>query len=283
MIITEIGGYTVKMLDSNVWVFSKIIKNCKELISYYEANEDWVPWYTFGAMVSDSGPGMEDVLEFPTQEAWDRDMLAKYKNDHDRYISQVFFDTTKLYTESLGIKLPNWATPNWGIAKYFPDNVNMGDITMNFHADDQPERADQPGLRAKVTAIMYLNEEYTGGEISYKIVKPGTISEIETTFAYKPEEGDVVVFPSGHPYYHGVANVHGAPKYMIRTYWKYKHEGTPEWHALREKYGSEWEELEKIRCKAVIVEEPVLHSAVSIVDYYDIIERGETFDRFKSN
>jgi hypothetical protein len=95
---------------------------------------------------------------------------------------------------------------------------------------------------------MYLNDDYEGGEISFKVFKEdGTYSKIE----YKPQQGDVMVFPSGEPFFHGVKTVQSNNKYFLRTFWWYNFDGTPEWHANQEKYGEEqWALMEKERWKA---------------------------------
>jgi hypothetical protein len=63
---------------------------------------------------------------------------------------------------------------------------------------------------------------------------------------YKPVAGDLVVFPSGEPYFHGVKSISNGNKYLIRTFWQWEYPGSEEWLANQEKYGQEeWAKLWK--------------------------------------
>lgn len=275
----------IKKLDEKIWVFNKWIENPEEYIEYYTKDpintDRWVPWYTFGDMISDSGTGWGVSKNFPEKLEW----FDNYKDEPDPYkreLANLFYDASKIYIEETGVQLPNWQSPNWGIARYFP---NVADFevehnqgrTMLHHTDFQQEFRDYPGEKFGVTAVVYLNDDYEGGEINFRVTDPEDSSIVVKNIIYKPEPGDILMFPSKPPYYHGVMNVKNNPKYIIRLYWKYEQEASEDWIRLKEKYGESFEELERIRRKRqdMTLADPVLRPRMSMAEYYRLMESGE--------
>jgi hypothetical protein len=88
---------------------------------------------------------------------------------------------------------------------------------------------------------MYLNDDYEGGDIEYRIIDKHynhlriegetmidtDTGEVVPGFNYKPRAGDIIIFPSKLPYYHGVKKVTKGQKLFLRTFWMYNPE-TPE-------------------------------------------------------
>jgi hypothetical protein len=96
-----------------------------------------------------------------------------------------------------------------------------------------------------VSSILYLNDDYEGGEICFKIN--------DHYISHKPQAGDVIVFPSRDPYMHGVRKSFGPRRYMIRCFWEFEDKGSDEWHANKAKYGEDvWDQMEKDRFKKEI-------------------------------
>jgi Rps23 Pro-64 3,4-dihydroxylase Tpa1-like proline 4-hydroxylase len=59
--------------------------------------------------------------------------------------------------------------------------------------------------REVISTVMYLNDEYTGGELSFP--------EVENGYSYTPEKYELVYFPT--PYQHGVNPVKSGKRYII--------------------------------------------------------------------
>jgi hypothetical protein len=95
---------------------------------------------------------------------------------------------------------------------------------------------------------MYLNDDYEGGEIEFKVLQSdGSFDRV----SYKPKAGDILVFPSDEPYYHGVNLTTKGKKYFVRSFWDYYFPGTEEWHEGLKTYGEEtWLKMEQDREKA---------------------------------
>ena len=115
-------------------------------------------------------------------------------------------------------------------------------LPMNYHVDANPQDLHSKGTKLAITITMYLNDDYQGGEISFYN------SEDDKMYNYKPKPGDVTVFPSFEPFYHGVLPMEGNKRYLIRSFLMYNYEGSKEWHeekAMHEE--DEWEKMEKQR------------------------------------
>tara|TARA_B110000503_G_scaffold126126_1_gene194413 strand:- start:1813 stop:2694 length:882 start_codon:yes stop_codon:yes gene_type:complete len=275
--MADLDGMDVTFLDPKIIVFHNAIEDCDGLIDYYETNAKWEGWYGFGRQIEVSGPHMHEEPEFPSEELWEAQVVDAGMSPEDEYrklIARAFYKTSKIYINQTGTTLPNWTSMAWGLARYIPDEDIIGnkDLTMNYHPDYEPLRHEQAGEKYAITSVFYPNDDYEGGEISFKIVKEdGSFTMLD----YKPVKGDYIVFPSGHPYYHGVKRIWKSPKYMVRTYWLYEDEGSSDWHEMRKKYGADFPEMERARIKSnYMIMEPYMHSMFTIREYYDRLEAG---------
>lgn len=115
---------------------------------------------------------------------------------------------------------------------------------MNFHTDYKVEEYNRPGAKKHTTAIFYLNDDYIGGEIAFLELDENL--QITWYDEYKPQAGDVLVFSSMHPIYHGVKTVEQGNKYMLRTYWDQIELPSDEWTQGIANYGeSAWQAMER--------------------------------------
>jgi len=69
---------------------------------------------------------------------------------------------------------------------------------MNVHRDVEDDSET-------VSTVIYLNDEYTGGELSFP--------EIDGGYTYTPEKYELIHFPT--PYLHGVNPVKSGKRYII--------------------------------------------------------------------
>lgn len=273
----------ITFLDPKIVVFHDVIEDCDGLIDYYEENAVWRGWYGFGRQVEPRGPTIRGTTTFPTWEEWKRDIIddytdpitpeeLKYRNN----VASAFYSATKFYVDHTETVLPNWYTQAWCLARYIPDEdlINNDNLTMNFHTDYQLNDVDSPGEKFGITAVFYPNDDYEGGEISFRVVED---KKILKEISYKPRAGDLIIFPAKFPYYHAVNRIWGAPKYIIRLYWSYFFEGTKEWFDLQEKYGVEEFrklEAERIRDGSLMSTIPYLYPKFTLSEYYELLENG---------
>lgn len=231
---------------TEIMIFKKILKNSNEIINYFEDLKEWDNWYTFGKMVEFSNSGA-NFYSFPSKEEWDS-KIPNQNEKNNKYVKQItdiFYQTTKLYFEKNKIEKNNLSFNSFNIAKYFSDAGVSKNLAMNYHTDFQQERFNIPEYKFFITTLFYLNDNYDGGEICFKKLNLDQ-TKIEYSFDYKPSAGDVIVFPSTPPFYHGVKKAINGEKYIIRTYWKALQEETDIWKSNVEKYGQEnWNKIQK--------------------------------------
>jgi hypothetical protein len=276
----------VTVLDPRIIVFHNVVSDCKAHIDFYETNMPWDGWFRFGSQVKVEAimhaPLIKDTAEFPTVDEWDSGMVnVRIPNGtydpHKQELARSLYSASKFYVDYTEHTQPNWVIRAWTLAKYTPD-VDMIDdpeLTMNYHTDYVLKDCESPGEKFAVTAVFYPNDEYGGGGISFRLIgEEGVLKQID----YKPKAGDIVMFPSDHPYYHGVKRITGAPKYITRMYWQYDYTGSEDWHELNAKYGSEkFAELEDQRMKnhSLMIATPYLRPAFSLKEYYSFLDSGQ--------
>jgi hypothetical protein len=248
-------NFDIEKINESVWVFKNAVKNSQEYIDYLEKNQEWKDWYIFGKATDGPEWPATTFTSFPTEEEWQAsktygDTELGGKNYFANQIDDLFYHATKAYIEANNVSLDNWSVDGWNVAKYIPNPEEFTDHVMMHHTDFQREFSHNPGLKFAITAVFYLNDNYDGGEVEFRFLDENDPSIIKEDYIYKPKQGDIVVFPSGPPHYHGVKAVFNGEKYIIRNYWRYDYPGHPLWLKLQEKYGEDiWRQLEDQRLK----------------------------------
>jgi hypothetical protein len=238
-------SYEIDEIYPKIVVFKQALNQSKEMIDYYEQTGDWVPWLKFGTYINGQGPSAS-WDHFPTEEEWTSEMVNSQVEEYKKLVATNFYKISDVYTSMYGYTKDSWICRNWTIAKYEPQPQK--DVAMDYHTDFQEEYAEVPGQQFGLTCVIYPNDNYEGGEITFTIMKEDA-SEPDI-INYKPTEGDILMFPSTAPYYHGVKSISSGYKYLLRLYWVHEYAGSSDWHALKEQYGDRWEELEDQRIKS---------------------------------
>lgn len=276
----------VEILDPNVIVFHNALEDPEAYIDYYEEYGNWRGWYGFGRQLDSRFHSFSAHPRFPTWEDWQEKLkIHEEMLGEDLYreeVARLFHDATKFYRDYTGRDLPNWTCQPWGLARYIPDEnlIDNSVLTMNYHTDYMPDDCESPGDKFAITGVLYPNDDYEGGEIAFRVIGE---DGIEKEFEYKPKAGDLVMFPSNHPYYHGVKRIYGAPKYIVRLYWMYHYEGSEDWHELNTKYGDQFKELEIARRKRndLMIMSPYMRRRFTLKEYYTLLESGELLDFYE--
>jgi hypothetical protein len=223
-----------------IHVYKNVFKDAKDFLNKALELDGWEGWYSFGRMRSLQIDTME-YKNFPTKDEY---IISTHKTGIEREltleIESIFYDVTSHYVNMHNISLDNWVHHSPVINEYIPGGGISDHYAMNYHTDYIPFEAENPGLKFGITNTFYLNDDYEEGEICFKIG--------EDYISYKPEAGDAMCFPSTRPYLHGVAKAVNGYRYIGRTFWQYKYNGSEEWLKNEEKYGKEvWAEMEKER------------------------------------
>jgi len=246
-----------------IFVFKNPWKDIDLLVETIKKSEEepegsalhWKGWYTFGKEA--------DQFDHSVVESDRKQTELKLWNE----IIEVFHETTSYYANKFNIPVDKdkkvfnkdagtedfmWKLMGPSICKY---DVGAGiedeDLAMHVHTDYQREYHDFRGYKFAFTCTMYLNDDYEGGGVEYLVDNKALY--------YKPEKGDVLIFPAGDPdflsdqgeyYMHGVKKVAVNPKYFIRNHWVRFYPGSKEWLENEELYGKEmWKEMEIARTK----------------------------------
>lgn len=130
--------------------------------------------------------------------------ISDKENKVLRALHKSVFDVVKTciddYAKSWKISINHYDPLNF--VKYTHPHNNF-----DLHIDDNP---DSPRT---VSAVMYLNDNYDGGELRF--------SRLDN-FTIKPEIGDLAVFPSSYLYEHESKPVTRGTKYSVAIFTHYK-------------------------------------------------------------
>lgn len=242
-------------LHPQVWVYRNAIENPLEFLEKIKALPEWNQWWVFGQITDALGGSDYTWDKFPSEEEWNEhlDRVANAQ-DRERYpeitkvIEEYFYAATKPYIEEHGIELDNWMHQNPSVCVYREEGGVTDDMSMHYHTDYQQEKADARGYKFRVTCTMYLNDDYDGGELAFAILEDRDSPETAVKFDYKPTKGDILVFPSTPPFYHGVKRLRKGDRYFIRNFWLEYFPGTPDWLAGEAEHGEDkWAEMERAR------------------------------------
>lgn len=247
-------------------MFKDISKSYKILTDSLTVSEDtifnnWTRWSHFGEYLNPITPSFSEYDKYGRL----KEIITKTQNQEDQKnfaieVMENFYLVTEDYAKRYGVEIdlsetskedsgdtiPTWKWAGGSIGKY---DISDKDKTvgMNYHSDYIRERGSAPGYKFVITCTIYFNDDYEGGEVDFamgdKLVK------------YKPEAGDLLVFPSGHPdflteegkpYLHGVMPSYNKNKFLARMYWQRYQEGTPEWYENEQKFGKDvWAGMQK--------------------------------------
>lgn len=249
-------------LDDRIYVYKNVLLDPIDLVNILKDSEknpensflfrDWAKWSVFGTYVYEVGKNMPIPV---TEEQRSRLLLEQSYHDN---VLDVFHKTTEHFLNTLGMTTSKeWGQAGPSYSKYLPENISEGighpNLSMLYHTDYEWMDPDSPGDEFMLTCTMYLNDDYEGGGLKFAFK--------DKRIDYKPQVGDVIIFPSGHPellsedgiYYHGVDKVLKNDKYLIRVFYTKYNPGTKSWWDNFHKYGEElWTKMEKERISEAV-------------------------------
>jgi len=191
--------------------FNKVLK---------KLNDDWIVWHS-----SDN----EDHI-YGEHKSLDLNIIGKAKGQLKEdmlyvynLIINAFLNVAKDYAESQGDYEEPKLFKLLNIKKY-----NAGTY-MGSHFDQL-----QGDMSLKYSFVMYLNDDYEGGELSFNIIdydeafdeRPRTDPDYDKALksklfdiGFKPKANSTVIFPASAPYFHTAHLVKTGFKYMITSHW----------------------------------------------------------------
>lgn len=193
-----LSGGTVKNLAYGINLYKNTISksDCSALTVSLEnelSNSDVFQWKN-----SEEEQSLRAALEFSVNE----ETLGP-ETDLNRELHKIHSSVFKLirqciddYASSWEININYYAPLNF--VKYSYPNTYFG-----LHIDHGPSTV------RTVSAILYLNDNYEGGELHFPRIDGLTI---------KPESGDVIVFPSTYTYRHESMPLLNGTKYVVLAF-----------------------------------------------------------------
>lgn len=276
-----------KEIYPKIFVYTNLFPDHQNLHKIMQRSEDesqgkgvyhkWTDWFIFGRYCSSrsSKPIIEDIKQsFKDGIEYDFDLYDQEILLYSR-LNEAVIAAISNYVTVNDVPLPkNSYISDQNIARYNP-GVDTGEgKAMQYHTDYGIGEWYWPGEKFLLTATTYMNDDYEGGELMFSIGSG--------VFKYKPNAGEIVVFPSGsplypggEPYFHGVGGIRKNSKSLVRMYLKHVAKGEKRWYDGEEKYGKdEWYKIAKERAEghntiAVFDDQPKLCSAL-ITQLYGI-------------
>lgn len=194
---------------------------------------EWDQWSIFGAY---------------TQQKHDPNEAREYGQmyDDEKYLSDsvyaAYSKAISNYITRHNLTLPPGASLLSSSFSKYDVNVDImnNNMSMQYHTDYIISERDMPGPKFFLTCTTYLNDDYVGGEIEF--LMDGK------QYPYKPDSGDILVFPSIEPYFHGVKTITSGEKFFVRNFVSYPYDGSPEWLEKQKYYGAvKWAQMERER------------------------------------
>jgi predicted 2-oxoglutarate/Fe(II)-dependent dioxygenase YbiX len=240
----EINDLVFDEIYPNVLVYRNMLSNPKkayEIMSRSEASSEgkyylaaWTPWAQFGTY---------------TQAKWGTEVDNAEKGqifDEEKvFVEEINIAYNKAishYTKHTGLPMPADASfSGHSYCKYFDQIDDLrNNMTMQYHTDYIVSQRDMPGPKFHTTCTFYVNDDYDGGDLEFYIDN--------NIINHKPKAGDLVVFPSTDPYYHGVKRIENGNKYFVRNFVMTTYEGSKEWLENQKLYGAyRWAKSESAR------------------------------------
>lgn len=222
-----------EVLHENVYYYKNVIEDPEKLINLIELTDfkdygksitKWTDWNTCSGLEYTYGTEKRIYLSEEEKQNFDMSNEISYIF---HTINNAIYNVYKDYAESKNdLEEPNYY-------KVFDVKKYKAGTYMGGHFDQQ-----EGDSRLKYSIVMYLNDDYHGGEISFKI--NGSDNPLDSSkgefipdydiakekgifdFAIKPEAGSAIIFPSSPPYHHTAHLVKNGFKYMIPSHWMHK-------------------------------------------------------------
>lgn len=271
-----------KEIYKNVFVYKNQFKDIKKTLDVIKKSESqtenfsisaWKPWGEFGMIAKANFRPTKEQIEDKSQHSLDQKEIISE-------IREIYLSVSKDYMSECGnsvdwphfvnnldLESERWIPGSIDLLKHFENPTK--NIAMHYHTDQSYAKMEDDSNKFVLTISMYLNDDHEGGELSF--VHYENDQMFVTTL--RPEAGDVVVFPSFYPYYHGVLPITKNEKYLLRMFYFWKYDGSQEWLDNQQKYGKEvWAEMEKKRLED-------LYAWITAQQFYNTKNQSKNLDR----
>ena len=206
-------------------IYQNIFTKSKEFIDFFENDmkkNNWLDWYNNGYRKQGffDYNNNNDSIEFN---------CLKELRDNVIYIKEDYFNQFSKDNGNWDSYVKNWDNLQIeNVTEYFKYDVDklegrdINNLLMEYHVDEYLLDHNSKFPRHVITINLYLNDDYEGGEVCvYDSVS-------NKSYKYKPQQGDIIVFPSADPFYHAVMGFKGNHRYYVRTFIDHPVDGSNE-------------------------------------------------------
>ena len=244
----------------------KIIKDSENNNSHEFTKEYWEDWEGVAtkikvnksfsskiAFLSDKDKDVFDDQKYLREEMFDviyncyDDYLERWLNSEE--LLTLNRTTEEVFGKDDKYKLFHKVT-NWNFRETISDDSEEGwirttvDFVKYFQTYDRkyilPYHLDNgktpgtPGPKSILSATLYLNDDFEGGEISF-------LNEFDNNIInYKPKAGDLIIFPGDKPFFHAAHKAYGSNKYFGRHFLTWNDTGSDDYKENLKKFGEEY-------------------------------------------
>ena len=271
-----------KEIYKNIFVYKNQFKDVGKTLDIIKKSESqtedlsfgkWKPWGDFGSISKANFEPSKDQANDNSQYSLDQKEILEeireiYLNVSKDYMLMCHDSVTwPHFVNNLDLESEKWMMGSIDVLKHFENPKK--NIAMHYHTDQSYAKMEDDSNKCVLTISMYLNDDHEGGEISF--VHYENDKMLVTTL--RPEAGDVVVFPSFYPYYHGVMPITKNEKYLLRMFYFWKYPGSEEWLENQAKYGKDtWAKMEEKRLED-------LYAWITAQNFYNTKNQGKNLDR----
>ena len=192
------------IICNGIAIYRNAIRKPNELIGVVESvisNDlnNSICWEKSSVVHSDGTTGVSEVrtnsiLHLQTME---KDIFSVALNHVNKILHESFSSCLSNFSRKFKVNVNSRTSSNYSILKY-----ENGEKYIH-HLDDGPQTP------RKVSAVGYLNDDFSGGELDFD----------KLDFRYSPVAGDIVVFPSMAPYSHASLPIASGIKYSVVNWW----------------------------------------------------------------
>ena len=277
---------TYKEVYPRIFVYTNLFPDHQALHKIMQRSEEqsrgkgiyteWTDWFVFGTYCHSRTTAYSiDEIQKEVINCVDYDFNL-YRDELNLYerLNEAVTAAISNYTAVNNVIIPKKSyITNQNIARYNPEVDTGNGRTMQYHTDYNIGEWYWPGEKFLLTATTYMNDDYEGGELMFSVGSD--------TFTYKPNAGEIVVFPSGsplypgnEPYFHAVEKIKNNSKFLVRMYLKHSAEGEQKWYDGEQKYGKEaWYKIAKERSSghsSIVIEDDLKLCSALLTKLYGI-------------
>ena len=138
---------------------------------------------------------------------WDNRVMSS------RYIRNNLDPATADLLDLIALRTARFIEEAYQQDRIYPDALDVvrwfPEMKQPVHCDDMSISGIHGFYHRLYGAILYLNDDYEGGETFYP----------EWDFKVKPEAGTLVVHPGDGPHRHGVTKIKNRTRYTVASFW----------------------------------------------------------------